>query len=163
MNCSSWVIPLCTFSSLVTPFNSGHHRVHIFLEMKQGWCVCPLSWSVHCNFTGDSKCNERGWACTPHPHQPGPILPSSQNVRQKAAVATLCTLWRPLYKISGVPICIQWPISLLCDWSIGRLSLCPCQGILVRQTQCRGPKQLSKLVSIIRQQLKKLLNALQTN
>jgi hypothetical protein len=25
--------------------------------------------------------------------QPGPILPSSLNVRQKAAVATLCTLW----------------------------------------------------------------------
>ncbi len=30
---------------------------------------------------------------TPHPHQPGLILPSSLNVRQKAAVATLCTLW----------------------------------------------------------------------
>ncbi len=50
--------------------------VHIFVEMKQGSCICPLSWSVHCNFTGDSKCNERGWACTPHPHQPGLILPS---------------------------------------------------------------------------------------
>jgi WD repeat-containing protein 19 len=50
---------------------------YIFLlEMKQGWCVCPLSWSEHCNFTGDGKCNERGWACTPHPHQPGLILPS---------------------------------------------------------------------------------------
>jgi hypothetical protein len=43
------------------------HRVHISLEMKQGYCVCPLSWSVHCNFTGDGKCNERGWACTPPP------------------------------------------------------------------------------------------------
>jgi hypothetical protein len=69
------------------------HKVHIFVEMKQGQCICPLSWSVHCNFTGEGKCNERGWACTPHPHQPGPILPSSLNVRQKAAVATLCTLW----------------------------------------------------------------------
>ncbi len=29
--------------------------------------VCPLSWSVHCNFTGDGKCNERGWAWTPPP------------------------------------------------------------------------------------------------
>ncbi len=67
---------------------------YIFLlDMKQGWCICPLSWSVHCNFTGDGKCNERGWACTPHPHQPGLILPSWLNVRQKAAVATLCTLW----------------------------------------------------------------------
>jgi hypothetical protein len=25
-------------------------RVHIFLEMKQGQYVNPLSWSVHCNF-----------------------------------------------------------------------------------------------------------------
>jgi hypothetical protein len=62
-------------------------------EMKQRQCICPLSWSVHCNFTDEGKCSERGWACTPHPYQPGPILPSSLNVRQKAAVATLCTLW----------------------------------------------------------------------
>ncbi len=34
-----------------------------------------------------------GGRAPPHPHQPGPILPSSLNVRQKAAVATLCTLW----------------------------------------------------------------------
>jgi hypothetical protein len=67
---------------------------YIFLlEMKQGKCVCPLSWSVHCNFTGDGKYNKRGWVCTPPPHQPGLILPSCVNVRQKAAVATLCTLW----------------------------------------------------------------------
>ncbi len=32
-----------------------------------------------------------GWACTP-PHQTGLILPSWWNVRQKATVATLCTL-----------------------------------------------------------------------
>ncbi len=23
--------------------------------MKQGQCICPLSWSVHCNFTGEGK------------------------------------------------------------------------------------------------------------
>ncbi len=34
-------------------FLSVPHRVHIFLEMKQGQFICPLSWSVHCNFTGD--------------------------------------------------------------------------------------------------------------
>jgi hypothetical protein len=66
--------------------------IRILVEMKQGQCICPLSWSVNCNFTGEGKCNERGWACTPHPHQPGLILPSSLNVRHKAAVATLCTL-----------------------------------------------------------------------
>ncbi len=69
------------------------HRVHILVEMKQSQCICPLSWSVHCNFTGEGKCSERGWACTPTPHQPGLISPSWLNVRQKAAVATLCTLW----------------------------------------------------------------------
>ncbi len=34
-----------------------------------------------------------GGRAHPHPHQPGLILPSLLNVRQKAAVATLCTLW----------------------------------------------------------------------
>ncbi len=58
-------------------------------EMKQGQCICPLSWSVHYNFTRDGKCNKRGWACTPHPHQPSLILPSWLIVRQKADV-TAC-------------------------------------------------------------------------
>ncbi len=84
----------------------------------------PLSWSVHCNFTGDGKCNERGWACTPHPHQPGLILPSWLNVRQKAAVATLCTLWSHLRanlfngvfslkypRLFNLPIPGPWPLS----------------------------------------------------
>ncbi len=87
---------LSEYSALVTHCEKRWyfvHRVHILVEMKQGQCICPLSWSVHCNFTGEGKCNERGWACNPHPHQPGLILPSSLNVRQKAAVATLCTLW----------------------------------------------------------------------
>ncbi len=34
--------------------SSQVHRVHSLLEMKQGQCVC---WSVHCNFTGEGKCN----------------------------------------------------------------------------------------------------------
>jgi hypothetical protein len=97
-NCQTidWYTKFCTgteqgsFSTLSEWWN---HRVHILVEMKQGQCICPLSWSVHCNFTGEDKCNERGWACTPHPHQPGLILPSSLNIRQKAAVSTLCTLW----------------------------------------------------------------------
>jgi hypothetical protein len=75
------------------------HRVHILVEMKQGQCICPLSSSVHRNFTGEGKCNERGWACTPHPHQPGLILPSSLNVRQNAAVSTLCTLWFHIFLV----------------------------------------------------------------
>jgi hypothetical protein len=55
----------------------GEHRVHIFTRDETGLVhICLLSWSVHCNFTGDGKCNEMGWAVTPHPHQPGLILPS---------------------------------------------------------------------------------------
>jgi hypothetical protein len=49
-----------------------NHRVHIVLvEMKQVECICPPSWNVR-----DGNYNERGWACTPHPHQPGLIFPS---------------------------------------------------------------------------------------
>ncbi len=91
-----------------------NHRVHIFLEMKQGQCVCPLSWSVHCNFTGEGKCNEKGWACTPHPHQPGQILPSWLNVSQKAAVATLCTLC--LQQTKRVKGTQEWEIFWLLFW-----------------------------------------------
>jgi hypothetical protein len=70
-----------------------YHRVHISTRDVTGLaCICSLSWSVHCNFTGDGECSEKGRACTPHPHQPGLILPSWSNVRQKATVATLCTL-----------------------------------------------------------------------
>ncbi len=36
---------------------------------------------------------KRGVGVHPHPHQPSLILPSWVNVRQKAAVTTLCTLW----------------------------------------------------------------------
>ncbi len=36
--------------------------------------------------------DETGLVCTPNPYQPGLILPSWWNVRQRAAVATLCTL-----------------------------------------------------------------------
>ncbi len=47
--------------------------------MKQGQCICPLSWSLHCNFTGDGNGSER----------------------QKAAVTTLCTLWFDVTHKSG--------------------------------------------------------------
>jgi hypothetical protein len=94
-------LPLCLSSALLPSVSTfdPQSKYCILVEMKQVQCICPLSWSVHCNFNGEGKCSERGWACTPHPYQPGPILPSSLNVRQKAAVATLCTLcfdpWRP--------------------------------------------------------------------
>ncbi len=90
------------FDRLLLGPRPQQHREHILVEMKQCQCICPLSWSVHWNFTGEGKYNERGWACTPHPHQPGLILPSSLNVRQKAAVATLCTLCSANSQISGL-------------------------------------------------------------
>ncbi len=59
--------PLC-FVLHKSPSASVSTTEYISLqEMKQGQCICPLSWSVHCNFTGDGKCNKRGWACTPPP------------------------------------------------------------------------------------------------
>ncbi len=87
-----------------------YYRVHILVEMKQGQCICPLSWSVHCNFSGEGKCSEWGWACTPPPPLPARlILLPWWNVRQKAAVTTLCTPWQihsPYF--SSTPICTLW-------------------------------------------------------
>ncbi len=53
------------------------------------------------NFVRDGKCSERRWACSaplptpppPYPNQTGLIFPSWWKVRQKEAIATLCTLW----------------------------------------------------------------------
>jgi hypothetical protein len=67
---------------------------------------------VHCNFTGEGKCNKRGCAWTPHPHQPGPISPSSLNVRQKAAVATLCTLWVSTFHLRVRIISIKTQVTV---------------------------------------------------
>jgi hypothetical protein len=53
-------VPLCDMCG----FN---HRVHILVKMKQGQCICPLSWSVQCNFTGDGNSSERGWGRAPPP------------------------------------------------------------------------------------------------
>ncbi len=60
---------------------------------ETGWVYLPIQLECTRNFTGDGKCSERGWACTPHPQEPGLILPSWWNVHQKTAVTTLCTLW----------------------------------------------------------------------
>ncbi len=85
--------------------------------MKQGYCVCPLSWNLHCNFTGDGKCNERGWSCTPHPYQPRLLLPSWWNVRQNTAVATLCTLWLSHFMRICIPLIPKnTHICTFCKW-----------------------------------------------
>jgi hypothetical protein len=31
------------------------HTEYMGIEMKQGECICPLSWSIHCNFICDGK------------------------------------------------------------------------------------------------------------
>ncbi len=33
----------------------GGHRVLIGVELKKGECICPLSWSVHCNYVRDGN------------------------------------------------------------------------------------------------------------
>ncbi len=75
---------------------SSDHRVHILLEMKQGQCICPFSWSVHCNLTGDGKCNERGLAGWRAPQ----LSPDWANFTlmmectpESSRYTALCTLW----------------------------------------------------------------------
>jgi hypothetical protein len=70
-------------------------------EMKQGQCICPLSWSGEYTATLLVVVNvmNEGWACTPHPHQARLILLSWLNVRQKAGVTTLCTLWSGCFNL----------------------------------------------------------------
>ncbi len=48
-----------------------------------------------------------GWACTPHPHQPRLIFSWWCNVRQKEAVATLCTLWVDQRDWGWAAVCIR--------------------------------------------------------
>ncbi len=57
--------------------------------------ICPLSWSVHNKFLCDGRYSER-WVCVHPPPSPALaafILMIELNVRQKVAIATLCTLW----------------------------------------------------------------------
>ncbi len=54
--------------------------------------VWVYSWSVHCNFVRDGKGSIGAERAPPYLHQPRLIFPSWRNVRQTAAVATLCVL-----------------------------------------------------------------------
>ena len=45
INCSSWVVPLHTFSPLVTYFNSGHcTKLAVFQFVYSGPCIDPWYW-----------------------------------------------------------------------------------------------------------------------
>ncbi len=81
-------------------FRSCNHRVHIFLEMKQGQCIRPHSWSVHCNFTGDGKCNESREGVGVHP----PPSPARANF----TLMTECTPEsRGCYSVYSVAVIIR--------------------------------------------------------
>ncbi len=58
-----------------------------------------------------------GGLAPPHPHQPGLILPSSLNVRQKAAVANLCTLWGEQQDFFMVSLTLSCPLDAEYDLS----------------------------------------------
>ncbi len=74
----------------------------------------------------------RGWVCTPHPHQRGLILPSWWNVRQKAAVATLCTLWSHCFHAHFFILRFSYPSPLEVDLSMFILSaVAQCWGVQV--------------------------------
>ncbi len=82
-------------------------------------CAPPPS-PAWANFTLMIECTPESSGCNsvysvhPHLHQPGLILPSWLNVRQKAAVATLCTLWYQSW------LCVQ-----VLPWGAGRLGAEP--------------------------------------
>jgi hypothetical protein len=87
-------------------------------EMKQGQCICPLSWSVHCKFTGDGKCNKRGWACTPPPAQPNFTLMTEctpESRRYYSVYSVVLTIrryrgrwsWMFFCYFNGLPSCIK--------------------------------------------------------
>jgi hypothetical protein len=84
----SWYKDFIMLKWTIAPDSNGpEHRVHMYFGRDETGSVY-LPTQLERYFTGEGKCNERGWACTPHPHQPGLISPSSLNVRPKAAVAT---------------------------------------------------------------------------
>jgi hypothetical protein len=96
------------------------HTEYIFLlEMKQGQCICPLSWSVHCNFTGDGKCKERGWACAP------PTLTSQGQFyphhwmyarKQRLKLCVLCVTHWPFSIRSHFPSQSHQMCNVLCTY-----------------------------------------------
>ncbi len=69
------------------------HRVHIFTRDETGPVYLPTQLERTLQLYWWCKCNRRGWACTPYPHQSRLILPSWLYVRQKADVTALCSLW----------------------------------------------------------------------
>ncbi len=53
------------------------------VEMKQGECICPLSWSIRCSFVRDGNYSEGGWAmaCMQPPPSPAKADFSMMGVR----------------------------------------------------------------------------------
>jgi hypothetical protein len=72
-------------------------------------------------YVGERNTVKKGGRASPmHPHKPGLIFPSWWNVRQKSAVATLCTLWRQNVAPSTAP---PWFLVLFAytdRYSLGR-------------------------------------------
>jgi hypothetical protein len=72
------------------------HRVRILVERNRVSVSAHTvgAWSVHCNFVGyvmvTTYTSERGWACTPHPHQPGLIFPFMMECTPKKRRLPLC-------------------------------------------------------------------------
>jgi hypothetical protein len=50
---------LSNYNSLGDRRVSKAHSTYILVEMKQGECIGPLSWSVHCNFVSDGNYSEK--------------------------------------------------------------------------------------------------------
>ncbi len=93
-SCLLQILPV-TFLDSFPPIEYGTYRGRV--EIWGLYLPSQLERTVHHNFVRDGRYSERGWACIPHPHQPGLIFPSWWNVRQKWSLP-LC-----VYRYSVIP------------------------------------------------------------
>jgi hypothetical protein len=74
-----WCVPITEYIFLLQRWNETG-LVYLPTQLER---TLQLYW-----WWTDGNCSGGGWACTPHPHQIGLILPSWSNVRQEATVAS---------------------------------------------------------------------------
>jgi hypothetical protein len=65
-----------------------------YVSDEKGGCICPLNWSVHCNFIRDVKCIVKGGGLAVNP----PTLTSNFPIKmectpESSSCHSVCTLW----------------------------------------------------------------------
>jgi hypothetical protein len=83
---------------------------YIGLEMKYREWICPLSWSVHCNFVRDGKYSERVRACTPPPSPAWTNFSIMECKPESGRCHSVCTLWYKNQKSHNYLLYFSQPI-----------------------------------------------------